>query len=79
MLLLSTSHPGHTDPLVALFDFVKTPQLTLYHYITVWCQEPVSNLVDGGELRSAPELNNVVGKRHQLPPEGRDRGSLLLP
>ena len=36
-------------------------------------------LVDGGELRSPPELNNVVGERHQLPLEGRGQGSLLLP
>ena len=44
-----------------------------------WAKEPVSSLVDGGELRSPPELNDVVGERHQLPLEGRGQGSLLLP
>ena len=42
-------------------------------------KEPVCNLVDGSELRSPPELNNVVGERHQLPLEGRGQGSLFLP
>ena len=31
--------------------------------------------VDGGELRSPPELNNVVGEQHQLPLEGRGQGT----
>ena len=44
-----------------------------------WSKNPVCNLVDGGELRSPPELNNVVGQRHQLPLVGRGQGSLLLP
>ena len=54
--------------------------LLLRKTVALCCsKEPVSSLVDGGELRLPPELNNVVGKRHQLPLEGRGQGSLLLP
>ena len=44
-----------------------------------WLKEPVCNLVDGSELSSPPELNDVVGERQQLPLEGRGQGGLFLP
>ncbi len=43
-----------------------------------WLKETVSNLVDGSKLWFPPELNNVLGERHQLPLEGWDQGCLLL-
>ena len=51
-----------------LLEICTAPPLTA----PCWLKEPVSNLVDCSELWSPPKLNDVFGKRHQLPLEGRD-------
>ena len=65
---------GRRQPTNPRLGHLKIP-----HHLLLKSKEPVSSLVDGGELRSPPELNNVVGQRHQLPLVGRGQGSLLLP
>ena len=59
-----------------LIKCATTTNAETIHHLLLKSKEPVSNLVDGDELRSPPELNNVVGQWHQLPLEGRSQGSL---